>query len=71
METKTFATWFNYFADFVKERPLLLLFDSHLTHIILPVIKKALDENIIIAKFPPPVTDVLMTMVSVVLKKQV
>ena len=71
MEEKTFATWFNYFADFVKERLLLLLFDSHLIHIMIPAIKKALDENIIIVKFPPPVTDVLMTMVSVVLKKQV
>ena len=59
METETFAAWFNYFVDFVKERPLLLLFDGHLTHISIPVIKKALDENIIIVKFPPHVTDVL------------
>ena len=59
METETFAAWFSYFADFVKERPLLLLFDGHLTHISISVIKKALDENIIIVKFPPHVTDVL------------
>ena len=59
METETFATWFNHFADFVKERPLLLLFDGHLTHISIPVIKRALDENITIVKFPPHVTDVL------------
>ena len=58
METETFAAWFNHFADFVKERPLLLLFDGHLTHISIPVIKRALDENIIV-KFPPHVTDVL------------
>ena len=59
METETFAAWFNYFPDFVKERPLLLLFDGHLTHILIPVIKRALDENIIIVKLPPHLTDVL------------
>ena len=60
METETFAAWFNYFADFVKERPLLLLFDSHLTHISIPVIKRELDENMIIVNFPPHVIDVLL-----------
>ena len=59
METETFAAWFNHFADFVKERPLILLFDSHLTHISISFIKRALNENIIIVKFPPHVTDVL------------
>ena len=59
METETFAAWFSHFADFVKERPLILLFDSHLTHISISFIKRALNENIIIVKFPPHVTDVL------------
>ena len=59
METETFATWFNHFEDFVTERPLLLLFDGHLAHISIPIIKRALDKNIIIVKFPPHVTDVL------------
>ena len=59
METETFPAWFNHFADFVKERSLLLLFDGHLTHILIPVIKRAFDKNIIIAKFPPHITDVL------------
>ena len=58
METETFAACFNHFADFVRERPLLIIFDGHLTHISIPVIKRALDENIIV-KFPPHVTDVL------------
>ena len=53
METETFAACFNHFADFVQERPLLLLFDGHLTRI------SILDKNIIIVKFPPHVTDVL------------
>ena len=59
METDVFAEWFETFADSVKERPLLLLFDGHLTHISIPVIKRALEENIIIMKFPPHGTDVL------------
>ena len=59
METDVFSTWFNTFADEVKERPMLLLFDGHLTHISIPVIKRALDEGIVIIKFPPHVTDVM------------
>ena len=59
METSTFASWFEIFKDNVKERPLLLLFDGHMTHISIPVIKTALEENIIIYKFPPHVTDVM------------
>ena len=54
METETFAAWFNHFADFAKDRPLL-----HLTHISIPFIKRALNENIITVKFSPHVTDVL------------
>ena len=34
------------------QRPLLLLFDGHITHISIPVIKRALDKNMIIVKFP-------------------
>ena len=59
MDTEVFATWFELFCTTVKERPLLLLFDGHLTHISIPVIQRALDENITILKFPPHVTDVL------------
>lgn len=59
METDIFAEWFDQFADLVKERPLLLLFDGHLTHISIPVITRAIEEDIIIMKFPPHVTDVL------------
>ena len=59
METDTFAQWFFMFVELVKERPLLLLYDGHLTHISIPVIRKALEENVIILKFPPHVTNVL------------
>ena len=59
MDTEVFSTWFDKFTDQVKDRPLLLLFDGHLTHISIPVIRKALNEEIIILKFPPHVTDVM------------
>ena len=35
------------------------MFDGNLTHISAPVIKNALEQNIIILKFPRHVTDVL------------
>lgn len=50
METESFAKWFLKFAESVKESPLLLLFDGHLTHISVAMITKALAENIL--KFP-------------------
>lgn len=59
MDTGVFAEWFNHFADTVPERPLLLLLDGHLTHISIQVISRALEENIVIIKFPPHVTDVM------------
>ena len=59
METLTFVSWFELFKDIVKEQPLLLLFDGHMTHISIPVIKTALEENIIIYKFPLHVTNVM------------
>ena len=55
METSTFARWFELFKDMVKERLLLPLFDGHMTHISIPVMKTVLEEN----KFPPHVTDVM------------
>ena len=54
-----FAVWFDKFCDEVKERPLLLLFDGHLTRVSVPVIERAMEEKIFILKFPPHVTDVL------------
>ena len=59
MDYVTFAKWFEIFAETVKDRPLLLLFEDDLTHITIPVITRALEENIIILKFPPHCTDLL------------
>ena len=59
MDSEVFAEWFDIFIKMVKDRPLLLLFDGHMTHITLPVIEKAMKERMIIAKFPPHATDIL------------
>ena len=59
METDVFADWFDAFADENKGRPMLLLFDRHMTHISIRVIQRALSDNIHLLKFPPHVTDIL------------
>ena len=59
MDSEVFAEWFDIVIKMVKDRPLLLLFDGHMTHITLPVIEKAMKERVIIVKFPPHVTDIL------------
>ena len=59
MTTDVFAEWFDQFSALITERPLLLIFDGHLTHISVPVIEKAIQENITILKLPPHVTDKL------------
>ena len=58
METSGFVNWFKIFLEMVKEPPLLLLYDRHLIHISIPMIKAALEQDVIL-KFPPLVTDVL------------
>ena len=59
MTTQIFAQWFTMFAKEVKERPLMLLLDGHLTHMSFALVDKALKEDIIIVKLPPHSTDLL------------
>ena len=59
MDTEVFAEWFVEFVNAIKEQPLLLTFDGHMTLVSLPVIEKALQDKIIMLKFPPHATDVL------------
>ena len=63
MDTDVLSEWFQEFANENQDRPLLLLFDGHLSHVSLSVIKRAMEERIIIIKFPPHVTDVLQPLV--------
>ena len=59
MTSEVFVEWFNRFCELVKERPLLLIFDGHMTHVTLGVIEKAVEENVVLLKLPPHATDVL------------
>ena len=59
MTSAIMLDWFSNFIEHVTERPLLLLFDGHLTHFSIDVIKKAMDNDIILMKLPPHVTDVM------------
>ena len=59
MTTELFAEWFREFCEKVNERPLVLLYDGHLTYVSVVVMRKAREENITIIKFPPHVTDIL------------
>ena len=59
MTTEIFALWFENFVKQVKKRPLLVVYDGHLTHVSLNLIKKAMEERITIVKLPPHVNDKL------------
>lgn len=59
MTTDVFGEWFKHFCRVVTDRPLLLLFDGHLSHVSASLILKAMEEDVTIMKFPPHVTDLL------------
>ena len=59
MTTQIFLEWFTKFTEEVTERPLLLIYDGHLSHVSIELIEKAMAENITIVKLPPHVTDKL------------
>lgn len=55
MEDSVFESWFNQFVIFTKnlQKPVLLIYDGHGSHITYGTIKKAVDNNIIILCIPP------------------
>ena len=59
MTTELFEAWFTKFLLQVTVRPLLLLYDGHLTHVSLQVIERAYKEDVTIIKLPPHVMDKL------------
>ena len=59
MTTGIFADWFKQFVKEVKERPLLIIWDGHMTHVSIDLVKEAKKEDITIVKYPPHVTDQL------------
>jgi hypothetical protein len=59
MQTNVFVSWFDTFLRQVKERPFLLVFDGHRTHIGLDLIKCAKDNNVSLLKLPSHTTHCL------------
>lgn len=59
MTTSIFNEYFARFCSIVKERPILLIFDGHLTHLDPVTIETAIKQNIIILKLPSHTTDLL------------
>lgn len=59
MTTKIFSQWFDQFCVQVEERPLLLIYDGHLSHVSVALIEKAMEEDITLLKLPPHATDKL------------
>jgi hypothetical protein len=59
MVSEIFYDWFKYFCLTITQRPLLLVYDGHSTHLTSAVILQARSENITIVKLPPHTTDKL------------
>ena len=57
MTTDIFIRWFECFCKTVTARPLIVVYDGHVTHLNYEVITKAREENISIIKLPPHTTD--------------
>ena len=59
MTAKIFEDWFASFTKAVKTRPILLLFDGHMTHLSAKTIELAVAEDISLVKLPIYCTDIL------------
>ena len=59
MTSEVMLSWFEHFIKLETKRPLLLIFDGHLTHFSIDVIKMAIANGLILMKLPPHVTDIM------------
>lgn len=59
MTTEIFNSWFEKFCKDVKERPLLIILDGHVSHLDKATIDLALQQNITLLKLPAHTTDLL------------
>lgn len=59
METEVFENYFKncFLPNIGQERPVLLIYDGHSSHVGLNVIQKAIENNIVILKLPPHSSD--------------
>ncbi|XP_074026300.1 uncharacterized protein [Leptinotarsa decemlineata] len=64
METEMFTKYFenNFLQNIGKERPVILIYDAHTSHISIFLIEKAIANNIIIIKLPPYFSHLLQPM---------
>lgn len=58
METNLFYNWFKnlFLKQIGPERPVLLIYDGHVTHVSTKLIKLAKDNEVTIMKLPPHTT---------------
>ena len=59
MTAAVFSDFFCKFCEIVQERPLLLIFDGHLSHLDISIVEKAIKERVVIIKLPAHTTDLL------------
>lgn len=59
MDSDLFYSWFQRFIAHFTQRPLLLIYDGHSSHVTYKVVKLARDEQISLLKLPPHTTDKL------------
>lgn len=61
MDSDIFYNWFEkcFLTSIPIERPILLIYDGHVSHISLKLIKKAKQNGIVILKLPPHTTHLL------------
>ena len=53
INTQVFHQWFEKFCSQVTERPLLIIYDGHLSQVSISLIEKARGEDITVLKLPP------------------
>lgn len=59
MTSQVFYDYFKLFIQIVKQRPILMIFDGHMSHLSLQTIELARSNNVSILKLPPHTTDIL------------
>ena len=57
MTAEVFYSWFTGFCERQTQRPLLLIYDGHSTHINLKLINKAREEQVTLLKLPAHTSD--------------
>lgn len=64
METETFTNYFenNFLQNIGTEKPVILIYDGHASHISLPLVEKAVDNGVVIIKLPPHSSHLLQPM---------